>query len=361
MEFMHPKRVSSGKWLSRLAEKSPLTPLSNGQRSVRTLPFTESTFRLISKRLFVHHTISAIVSRANIPTFSSAEVQMEGENGNIHTATVYNCRSSNDWEMDLALTATHFPKQGLTFALLLGCPLSIEEEVIRRLSRVSTESSYPLVLPGIFVELERSRHVAVAEKMIDQLENRISELDYASGGTKQAHMREMNQAKRENYLDTSYLRNGLVSWRNQLIKMAKQAELLEDAMSGREVRASLGLYPHSNASMDGLPVQTVFQMRRTGRKVVSRLQSIIDEYDDKIRDCTMRLDGMAMATQWSVFSMSFFTWFDDDGNSRAQVSSFVWIYVLFALVSTTLTIGSWYHFNIWRKHSRRISQGDASF
>lgn len=27
------------------------------------------------------------------------------------------------------------------------------------------------------------------------------------------------------------------------------------------------------------------------------LQSIVNEYDDKIRDCTMRLEGMAMATQ----------------------------------------------------------------
>jgi hypothetical protein len=40
------------------------------------------------------------------------------------------------------------------------------------------------------------------------------------------------------------------------------------------------------------------QMRRTGERIKVRLAAIRDEYDEKIRDCTMRVDGMAMATQW---------------------------------------------------------------
>lgn len=39
--------------------------------------------------------------------------------------------------------------------------------------------------------------------------------------------------------------------------------------------------------------------QQTGQKIKDRIQGIIDEYDDKIRDCTMRVDGMAMATQWA--------------------------------------------------------------
>lgn len=224
---------------------------------------------------------------------------------------VYNCRSSNDWEMDLALTATYFPQQGLTFAILLGCPLSIEEEIIRRVSRISTESRYPLVLPGIFAELERSRHVAVAEKMIDQLENRIFELHYTSCGTRQAQMKGTNQSKREDYLDTAYLRNGLISWRNQLVKMAKHAQSMEDNIFGREEQSQLVLVPQSSVSGDGPHCLSVHQLRRAGQKVIGRLQSIIDEYDDKIRDCTMRLDGMAMATQWvsSTQTKHLCTWY----------------------------------------------------
>jgi chromosome segregation ATPase len=40
------------------------------------------------------------------------------------------------------------------------------------------------------------------------------------------------------------------------------------------------------------------QMHEVGEKIQHRLAAIRDEYDEKIRDCTMRVDGMAMATQW---------------------------------------------------------------
>lgn len=39
-------------------------------------------------------------------------------------------------------------------------------------------------------------------------------------------------------------------------------------------------------------------MRRVGYKIKERLEAIIDENNDRIRDCKMRVDGMAMATQW---------------------------------------------------------------
>lgn len=40
------------------------------------------------------------------------------------------------------------------------------------------------------------------------------------------------------------------------------------------------------------------QMQKVGKKIEARLTDIEDEYDEMIRDCTMRVDGMAMATQW---------------------------------------------------------------
>jgi hypothetical protein len=46
-------------------------------------------------------------------------------------------------------------------------------------------------------------------------------------------------------------------------------------------------------------------MQEVGRKIGGRLSSIRDEYDEKIRDCTMRVDGMAMATQWVYFRVKF--------------------------------------------------------
>lgn len=226
--------------------------------------------------------------------------------------------------MDLALTVTHFPKHGLTFAVLFGCPLSIEQDIIKRLSRLKTEAGYPLLLPGIFSELERSRHIVVAEKMIDQLENRIYELDFTSEQTDPEDRERRHSDKREDYLDTAYLRNGLLSWRKQLMKMVECAENLEQTRfkelrtdglhstddlfvprvistndHAKENRIYLNDSDHSELGFETTsPISHARQMRKAGRKVLGRLASIIDEYDDKIQDCTMRLDGMAMATQW---------------------------------------------------------------
>lgn len=258
-------------------------------------------------------------------------------------ATVYNCRTSNAWDIDLALTATYFPHYGLTFAILFGCPLSVEEEIIRRLSFATVEAAYPLLLPGIFAELERTRHVHVVEAMIDEIETKIFELDFDADETERTQVlgaQKRKQEKRTAYLDTAYLRNGLIGWSAQLSKMVQHVEDLETnqfAEKGMpEVIASdlktQNVFENSNIGLEMMsikrqdsdtskdhnmpetasalsssnaaarltpkPGKIKNQMRRAGRKIKDRLEAIIDEYEEKIRDCTMRVEGMAMATQW---------------------------------------------------------------
>jgi hypothetical protein len=272
--------------------------------------------------------------------------------------------------MDLALTATYFPHCGLTYAILFGCPVEVEEEILKRLSFATAEASHPLLMPGIFAELERTRHIHVVEATIDELESKIFELDYQSKDlehTPASETEKRNQEKRSAWLDTTYLRNGLVSWRTQLAKVVDNEELLKNTIfqagpdrdsswrrespneritdfdSARSAYEPLGeedgtrTQPprlstmvrdssHSSKGRDDFmllrpnrtrtgkapgrrfqsdtdesfsdPEYAKQQMRKFGHKIKDRIQAIIDEYDDKIRDCTMRVDGMAMATQW---------------------------------------------------------------
>jgi hypothetical protein len=225
--------------------------------------------------------------------------------------------------MDLALTATYFPHSGLTFAILFGCPLSVEEEIVRRLSFATAEAAHPLLLPGIFAELERSRHVPLVEATIDELEGRIFELDFQSSdmqGMPDSEAKKRNQAKRSAWLDTTYLRNGLVSWSTQLAKLGQHADELKETvftpisskespfhekpvqeldwggMSKQDRQQCEHQYEGSRVQQEPEAVRE--RLRRVGDKIHGRIQAIIDEYDDKIRDCTMRVEGMAMATQW---------------------------------------------------------------
>ncbi|KAI3391293.1 hypothetical protein diail_7624 [Diaporthe ilicicola] len=400
------KKVNSDQWLQYVDEELAKKSASNndlqaslnskakersgGRRNLKVLPFSREVFLRIARKFSIHNSVVRTISRADIPVFSSADVYMGGQEGPRHPAYVYNCRTTNSWAMDLAFTATFFPHCGLTFGILFGCPFSIEKQIVNRLSSASTEVSHPLLMPGIFAELERTRQVHVVEFAIDEVETRIltvdsspEEMDAMPISLKEAN----NRAKRAQWLDTTYLRNQLVSWNTQLKKLASHTDELSNTVfkdhiigQGRPWTAvrngELDSKEYTDASRANL--------RRVGVKIRDRVQEIIDEYDAKIRDCTMRVDGMAMATQWaqgetnvdialatsrdsrhmrsialltmvflpgtffaSIFSMTFFDW--SGPNGKPEISSYVWVYVVIAVAFTVLTIGLWWYFVIYRQ------------
>jgi len=62
-----------------IAGGSPMS--QRGRRSVRTLPFSSETFRLITKGFFIHGSVARVVSRADVPVFSGVEVDMGEPDG----------------------------------------------------------------------------------------------------------------------------------------------------------------------------------------------------------------------------------------------------------------------------------------
>jgi hypothetical protein len=48
----------------------------SGGRSLRTLPFSLETYKLITRSLCTHGSIARVISRADVPTFSSESVVM---------------------------------------------------------------------------------------------------------------------------------------------------------------------------------------------------------------------------------------------------------------------------------------------
>ena len=215
---------------------------------------------------------------------------------------------------------TYFPHCKLTYGILYGCPPAIEREVLDRLSLTTKWAGrHPLLLPGIFAELERGRHLKVVERNIDDLEGEVFQLDFQPSlkekiRTKDAHSR--NAQKKKAWLDTTYLRNGLISWRTQLSKMADHCDELPSnlfteyftapgQMTGRkrwtaefeDEPTDERLVGRENdvAKEEG---HELTETKNITRLVKERLLAIMDEYEDKIRDTTTRVDGMAMATQW---------------------------------------------------------------
>ncbi|KAI1145058.1 hypothetical protein F4825DRAFT_444849 [Nemania diffusa] len=390
------------------------------RRGLRTMPFSRSTFEMITKAFYMHSSISRVISRADIPIFSHTGAVMEDKQGSKHKASIFNCRTSNAWSMDLALTVTYFPHCNLKFAVVFGCDMLVEEEILNRLILAGNDTSHPLLLAGIVTEIERRRHVHIVDDIVDEVEARIFQLEVrpdAENGLTATEMEKLHQEKRSAWLNITYIRNCLVSWRQQLENLILQVEELDRLLppgykwldnSSAPVSHAPGGHPITSETQNAnltqavptllCPASSLSQHRQlvdeyltTGYKVKSRIRAIIEEYDDKIRDCSLRIDGMAMATQWAqgetnveiakatsrdskhmrsiafvtmvflpgtffagVFSMTFFDWSNDGG--KPAVSGYLWIYLVVTLFFTLITVGLWYYFNIYRRAGSKFKE-----
>ncbi|KAI1741258.1 hypothetical protein F4680DRAFT_464665 [Xylaria scruposa] len=307
-----------------------------GQRHTRVLPFSRAVFSRITKAFYTHRSISPAISRADVPLFSQEEVTMPDELDGVK-ARVYNCRSTNAWGGDLAMTITHFPHCKLSFGILFGCTHSQKNYVIQRLSLATRESAHPLLLPGMFAELERNRHNQIFESVVSKLELMIS-VPALEGFSNQRHLGDhsYSQARRDVYLDILHLKHGLTTWSRQLKKMLEHAWTLDAEYvgtlhpvdiqmetlprEGSETAADLLLRDnvsdedaliyegrsstqsstgHRNGGLNtGLP-PTPHQatMTKANIRTIKRIKTILESYSDKIRECQTRFDGLTLTTQ----------------------------------------------------------------
>jgi len=179
------------------------------------------------------------------------------------------------------------------FGILFGCTAAIEKKVLNRLASAKEHAFHPLLLPGIFAELERERMVKVVESTIDEIEGAIFELD-AGGGAKNTQRDTSRSgdsggtryARRTVWLNTTFLRNRLQMWKTQLLKMIEHVDELSNYKSPFYLKAY-------DEGLEGPP-----SMHRTGCLIKDRLRAIVEEFDEMIDDCSMRVDGMTIATQW---------------------------------------------------------------
>ncbi|KAI0428345.1 hypothetical protein F5Y09DRAFT_357854 [Xylaria sp. FL1042] len=399
-----------------------------GKRHTRILPFSSSVFSRISEAFHVHRSISRTINRADVPLFSHEEVLVQDGFCKVR-ARVYNCRSTNAWGGDLAMTVTHFPHCGLTFGVLFGCTKSQKKYVLERLTLSTQESAHPLLLPGLFVELEKKRHHIIFEAGVDELETMISNTDPEAMLRQRQSINHSNrQSKQAVYLDMLHLKHGLTAWSQQLQKMRDHAFTLRHEYSspsnhsnGLAVSESLGspaisaypppggfvydkdpvvemYYSISQGSSDSVVCEDSESnqqiMVKTNDKIIKRVGVILEDYNDKIRECQTRFDGLTMATQVSqgeasvtlalttsqdsrhmrtialvtmvflpgtffatIFSMTFFNWQAGDGEST--VSSLLWIYIVFSVVSTAITLMVYYYFVALRTKKSSDSSADV--
>jgi uncharacterized protein YsxB (DUF464 family) len=233
---------------------------------------------------------------------------------------------------------THVIENAFTYAIVLGCTDAVTNNIQSRINSLAKEGAYqsahPMLLAGIFAEIERQRHDSLAEGSSYTLERRITELSDSYHNSKSPTEKLDTTTL---LMDTKFLQNGLESWKTQLEAMIYQLEslsgschytTLNDSYSrqvyqdrqqfqylnaiapivydnyDRDMVASILYHPITLGNFQrasGLPTPHVQrQLNYVTKKIKDRLTEIANEYDENIRTCRIRVDGMGMGTSIGI-------------------------------------------------------------
>ncbi|RBR16338.1 hypothetical protein FVER53590_05933 [Fusarium verticillioides] len=382
--------------------------------SLDELPFTQTGFETIMNKLNVHGSIVRAINRNTSCAFVTIPFTWKFTNAAI-PSIIYNCRTSASWDGDMALSVTFFPGTLTTNAVWYGCDLSKRkfhgdlitdsELICGQLENFDGDVLHPMILPVVFAGFERERHIGTVRKCLTQFVQRIHDLaspdlqalekGESSSNNKETAAKTVPPPKMHSHQteeeqepavllwqNISFLRIGLQNWQTQLGKMIDQIHQLNDTDYGVQL-----------ADKDPKNQSRSISFREVGDRLETRIQDLVEEYDEYIRQCTHIMDGLTLATQLELnnigrkdartnqkisrvslevaqmtrldgglmksiamlgmvflpatfvstfFSMGFFQWTGEGGERNEILSPYFWIYVVVAIGLTIFTMSIFY-------------------
>ncbi|KAG6365255.1 hypothetical protein INS49_006864 [Diaporthe citri] len=289
-EEMRSKKSPDGITLLFCGRAKPRFP----GMEVAYLPFSKDICKRVASVLQIYGSISRVINRSARATFVAQRTTQSHKSSPV---LLYNCRSSDNWENDLALSVTYSPEHKATQAVLYGCDDDTRDKIHQRLSRSACAVHHPLTLPLIFAEHERDRLFGKVDPLVTKLVERALSISKPSAFTEsmqktfQSSAAGGNPAREESpeelmkmWLGVSALRRGLEAWKAQLLKMQSHCRTMkfEEPSPGN----------HTQRQIDELR-----ELAETGERIEQRLVELIGEFDEKIGDCVTVTDGMVLATQ----------------------------------------------------------------
>ncbi|KAF2995770.1 hypothetical protein E8E14_000278 [Neopestalotiopsis sp. 37M] len=158
---------------------------------------------------------------------------------------------------------------------------------------------------GILVELERERHYDLVKTEVTGL----LQLVYEISKSKNNKVSESPEVHRQSisidsWAKVSHLRTGLESWKTQLIKMIAHIDELEYQLKRiPSVQTTNQEKDDIYEEFDSKEAVDTSEWHsgcvETGRRIKNRLMDILCEYEENIRECTMVIDGVTLASQMS--------------------------------------------------------------
>ncbi|TRX87790.1 hypothetical protein FHL15_011312 [Xylaria flabelliformis] len=239
------------------------------------LPFCKKGFDMVLRKFYVHGSIVRTVNRG-YPIFSRTRLKL----GTPLEPAIG----------DLALSMTYFPLRKVTYGILYGCDGETKKAILARLHNSEDATCHPLLLIGIFTELERKRQLNLVQDGLDALHDTILNLSISSdeSGTVGGDRELSTIHAIDPWLNIHNLKNSLESWKEQLAKFAAHIDELSETW--------FNLLP---SDPDDERAEKC-QLREVGKRIKERILEIVYDYDAKIRECVMIMEGMNLATQLAL-------------------------------------------------------------
>lgn len=202
---------------------------------------------------------------------------------------------------DLALSLTYFPDRKYAECVLYGCTENLHDNITRRLKKCDLGIDHPLILPTIFAEIERERHFGLYDKLRRQMLTRALNLP------NNPKMVVDDSDSLTLWIQMSELRNGLLSWQQQLDEIINHVDELDDAnfyTSLNDCTDSRESTPVNDQVSPGdkldyalIVSDELTELKIVGGRIKRRLRELKGEYDEKIRGSAVIIDGMTLANQ----------------------------------------------------------------
>jgi hypothetical protein len=195
---------------------------------------------------------------------------------------------------DLTLSATYIRTTGLTLAVIYGCNDKQKSNIMRRLQNAGDSVHHPLLIVGIFAELEREHLLSRVEELIDRFlqktealsnDTRLYKQILNSQGEKPGDLLQL-------YNDSRNLIQVLQAAKAQLSKIIDHIQELQSI--GGQKNHFDEKSDNRNSSAEGKRRRLI---KHTGIRIRERLLEISEEYDRKIGDCRMVLEDWTVTTQ----------------------------------------------------------------
>lgn len=220
------------------------------------------------------------------------------------------------------LSVTHAIDTRYTYAVFYGCSPKLRTKIIDRIDAV--EAFHPMVLPTIFADIERDRHISHVRSLHGQLITKSWNIpdmpSSTSSAEKDAEMRELveystSEEVLQLWTDMRQLKNGLQDWQVQLTAMIDHFDTqclteLEavDISDDSESSDSPTTPTTPTNTYLVVPEDLNFRIKREdsrklGLRIRRRLSELHVEYSAEVRKCTATLEVTSLASQIVSLSM----------------------------------------------------------